>query len=140
MPATLAIESNEARSQRLRDYAFPPCIIIEKGQSLNEWAHANRCDFVTIFQVRPPRLQPYPAPCTTSENAFRRHAMPTRSAPKMRSAARPEHRGFQTLPPNRARPGYAGVRRPSHRQHPECQYTSDRAAPPIMHACVPCRR
>lgn len=59
MPATLAIEDNAGGGERLHSYAFPPCIIIEKGQSLNEWAHANRCDFVTIFQVSPPpRLRP----------------------------------------------------------------------------------
>lgn len=52
MPATLAIAANDDGGERMRGYAWPPCIIIEKGQSLNEWAHANRSDFVTIFQVR----------------------------------------------------------------------------------------
>eukprot|EP00892_Ulva_mutabilis_P012598 jgi/Ulvmu1/9710/UM055_0048.1 len=51
MPATLAIEGNADGRERLRDYVFPPCIVIEKGQSLNEWAHTYRCDFVTIFQA-----------------------------------------------------------------------------------------
>jgi hypothetical protein len=52
MPATLAIVANEDGSLRTPyGFSFPPCIIIERGQSLNEWASANVGDFITIFQA-----------------------------------------------------------------------------------------
>ena len=53
MPATLAINDNQAGQCRTPyGYVFPPYVIIERGQSLDEWARDNKNkDFITIFQV-----------------------------------------------------------------------------------------
>ena len=53
MPATLAIEENAAGDHRTPyGYVFPSFVIIECGQSLDEWARDNaNGDFITIFQV-----------------------------------------------------------------------------------------
>jgi serine/threonine protein kinase len=51
MPATLAVVDNADGSERLGRYVFPPCIVIKKGQSLNEFASSNVADFITIFQT-----------------------------------------------------------------------------------------
>ena len=54
MPATHAIVDNADGSVRASSgYVFPPCIIIERGESLEQWARreADR-DFVTTLQVR----------------------------------------------------------------------------------------
>lgn len=54
MPATLAIEDNAGGACCTPyGYAFPPFVIIECGQSLDEWARRNEADFITIFQVTP---------------------------------------------------------------------------------------
>jgi hypothetical protein len=54
MPATLAIEENIKGDWRTPyGYVFPPFVIIERGQSLDEWARDNHPDFITIFQARP---------------------------------------------------------------------------------------
>lgn len=53
MPATLAVEDNlSGEFATPYDYTFPPFVIIECCQSLNEWIRdiANK-DFITIFQV-----------------------------------------------------------------------------------------
>ena len=53
MPATLAAEDNASGTIRTPyGYSFPPFVIIECGQSLDEWAkdNANK-DFITVFQV-----------------------------------------------------------------------------------------
>ena len=53
MPATLAVEDNlSGEVATPYGYTFPPFVIIECGQSLDEWARdtANK-DFITIFQV-----------------------------------------------------------------------------------------
>ena len=53
MPATLAIEDNKSgQAATAYGYIFPPFVIIECGQSLDEWSmdNANK-DFITIFQV-----------------------------------------------------------------------------------------
>eukprot|EP00892_Ulva_mutabilis_P005913 jgi/Ulvmu1/3694/UM017_0111.1 len=53
MPATLAIEDNASgKVCTPYGYVFPPFVIIECGQSLDEWARdtANK-DFITIFQA-----------------------------------------------------------------------------------------
>ena len=53
MPATLAIADNANGAIKTPyDYTFPPFVIIECGQSLDEWARDNaNKDFITIFQV-----------------------------------------------------------------------------------------
>eukprot|EP00892_Ulva_mutabilis_P007594 jgi/Ulvmu1/5206/UM216_0001.1 len=53
MPATLAVEDNAAGNIRTPyDYVFPPFVVIECGQSLDEWARDNaNKDFITIFQA-----------------------------------------------------------------------------------------
>ena len=53
MPATLAVEDNATgEHQTPYGYVFPPFVIIECGQSLDEWSKDNaNADFVTIFQV-----------------------------------------------------------------------------------------
>ena len=53
MPATLAVEDNTSSvHQTPYGYVFPPFVIIECGQSLDEWARDNaNTDFITIFQV-----------------------------------------------------------------------------------------
>ena len=53
MPATLAIEENASGEHATPyGYTFPPFVIIECGQSLDEWARDNaNTDFITIFQV-----------------------------------------------------------------------------------------
>ena len=54
MPATLAIEDNMKGEWRTPyGFVFPPFVIIERGQSLDEWARDNNPDFITIFQVQP---------------------------------------------------------------------------------------
>jgi hypothetical protein len=61
MPATLAVESNDDGRWRMpTGYRFPPFVIIERGQSMDEWAHKNKPDFITIMQVRA-QLAPTPA-------------------------------------------------------------------------------
>jgi hypothetical protein len=53
MPATQQIISNEDQSIQMPGgaYVFPPCIVIEKGESLDVWASREQHDFVTILQV-----------------------------------------------------------------------------------------
>ena len=53
MPATLAAEDNTAGTTCTPyGYKFPPFVIIECGQSLDEWARGNtNMDFITVFQV-----------------------------------------------------------------------------------------
>ena len=53
MPAPLAVEDNASGECRTPyGYVFPPFVIIERGQSLDEWARDNaNKDFITIFQV-----------------------------------------------------------------------------------------
>ena len=56
MPATKAIVDNRnGQVKASTGYVFPPCIIIERGESLDQWAkrEAQR-DFVTTLQVRGP--------------------------------------------------------------------------------------
>ena len=53
MPATLAAEANTAGTTCTPyGYTFPPFVIIECGQSLDEWSRDNaNKDFITVFQV-----------------------------------------------------------------------------------------
>ena len=53
MPATRAVIGNYNGAVRgPNGYRFPPCIIIEKGESLKEWARREaRPDFITTMQV-----------------------------------------------------------------------------------------
>lgn len=60
MPATHAIVDNADGSVHASNgYVFPPCIIIERGESLDQWARReSERDFVTTLQVCfTPRLQ-----------------------------------------------------------------------------------
>ena len=54
MPATLAVEDNASGDCKTPyGYVFPPFVIIERGESLDEWSRDNvNTDFITIFQVR----------------------------------------------------------------------------------------
>ena len=66
MPATLAAEANTSGTiSTPYGYTFPPFVIIECGQSLDEWSRDNENkDFVTVFQV-----------CGTSQNcSYHTHA------------------------------------------------------------------
>eukprot|EP00892_Ulva_mutabilis_P002841 jgi/Ulvmu1/12558/UM090_0045.1 len=53
MPAILAVEDNTSgKAKTPYGYVFPPFVIIERGQSLDEWARDNaNKDFITIFQA-----------------------------------------------------------------------------------------
>jgi hypothetical protein len=52
MPAIKGFVGNEERDVRsARGYEWPPCIIIERGESLQEWAVREEHDFITILQV-----------------------------------------------------------------------------------------
>jgi hypothetical protein len=54
MPAVRAVEPNSDGSVRSASgWPFPPCIIIERGESLDKWAERLKPDFVTILQARP---------------------------------------------------------------------------------------
>jgi hypothetical protein len=54
MPAVQLIEANANSSIRSPSgWPFPPCIVIERGESLDKWAERIRPDFPTILQVRP---------------------------------------------------------------------------------------
>ena len=61
MPATLAAEGNTSGSiSTPYGYRFPPFVIIECGQSLDEWSRDNaNKDFITIFQVCLPLCKPF---------------------------------------------------------------------------------
>jgi hypothetical protein len=53
MPATQQMISNEDRSIKMpTGFVFPPCIVIEKGESLDVWARREKHDFITIMQAR----------------------------------------------------------------------------------------
>lgn len=55
MPATLTVEDNASgKCCTPYGYVFPPFVIIERGESLDEWhRNSSRCgsDFPTLFQV-----------------------------------------------------------------------------------------
>ena len=61
MPAVRDMNANADRSVvSASGWPFPPCIIIERGESLDKWAERLKPDFVTILQVRvlaPPELR-----------------------------------------------------------------------------------
>jgi hypothetical protein len=53
MPATKALVDNKEQTIRTQSgYVIPPCIVIERGESLQEWAAREDHDFVTILQAR----------------------------------------------------------------------------------------
>lgn len=52
MPAVTQIEANEdGRIASLSGWPMPPCIVIERGESLDKWALRIKPDFTTILQV-----------------------------------------------------------------------------------------
>ena len=64
MPATHAIVANADGALKARSgYVWPPCIIIERGESLEQWdkRYAGR-DFITTLQVRARGSPLVPAP------------------------------------------------------------------------------
>ena len=42
-------------------HAFPPCIVMERGESLAEWAHATQPDRMNAITVRTPQLSTGPS-------------------------------------------------------------------------------
>lgn len=53
MPATRGFVGNDARDVcAASGYAWPPCIIIERGESLQEWRKRENEDFITTLQVQ----------------------------------------------------------------------------------------
>lgn len=65
MPSVAVVESNAAKSVTgPGGYAFPPFIVVEKGESLDEWVLRVQPDFVTILQVLAP--QPHATPAAAS--------------------------------------------------------------------------
>ena len=56
MPAVRMIEPNSDGHVRSRSgWPYPPCIVIERGESLDKWAERLKPDFPTILQVSAPR-------------------------------------------------------------------------------------
>jgi hypothetical protein len=52
MPAIREMEANsDGAICSSSGWPFPPCIIIERGESLDKWAERLKPDFVTILQV-----------------------------------------------------------------------------------------
>jgi hypothetical protein len=55
MPAVRYLEGNADGAHRSRNgWPFPPCIVIERGESLDMWHKRIKPDFSTIMQVREP--------------------------------------------------------------------------------------
>ena len=54
MPATREIVSNEDGAVAAQGFAFPPCIVLERGESLETWALREDRDFITTLQARIP--------------------------------------------------------------------------------------
>ena len=69
MPATLAVEDNASGDCKTPyGYVFPPFVIIERGESLDEWSRDNaNKDIVTIFQVQPHASIPARGGCVQFE-------------------------------------------------------------------------
>ena len=55
MPAVqLTLSNSNAADRNSRGYPWPPCIVLEKGESLQEWKAKTKPAFSTIVDVRPP--------------------------------------------------------------------------------------
>ena len=52
MAATHEIVANEDGYLTVNGFVFPPCIVLERGESLETWALREDRDFVTTLQVR----------------------------------------------------------------------------------------
>lgn len=72
-PQVRHIEANATGAVRSTSgWPFPPCIVIERGESLDKWAERLKPDFPTILQARtrnPPNVLDYGAcmsPCTAA--------------------------------------------------------------------------
>ena len=72
MPATHAIVDNADGSIKASNgYVWPPCIIIERGESLDQWAKREPDrDFVTTLQVPSSRVPLLPSLCHHPSGAF----------------------------------------------------------------------
>lgn len=58
MPATRALVDNTKQDVRTASgYVLPPAIVIERGESLQEWAAREEHDFVTTLQVCLPQCR-----------------------------------------------------------------------------------
>ena len=84
MPATRAFVGNDASDERSAGgYAWPPCIIIERGESLQEWHRREGEDFITTVQVPalpiaptlPLKLEPVHVLCFRNASSFRPRAL-----------------------------------------------------------------
>jgi hypothetical protein len=54
MPAVCAVVPNaDGEVRSASGWPLPPCIIIERGESLDMWARRIDPDFVTTLQARP---------------------------------------------------------------------------------------
>ena len=54
MPAIrMELRNVDAAERSSRGYAWPPCIVLEKGESLQEWKARTQPAFSTILDVRP---------------------------------------------------------------------------------------
>jgi hypothetical protein len=51
MPATREIIENKDGRNAIQGYTFPPCIVQERGESLEAWAQHEEADFITTLQV-----------------------------------------------------------------------------------------
>lgn len=58
MPATLSMHDNSSSSVKTASgYVLPPFVVMQRGQTLDEWARENRSpDFVAVFNVRSPEM------------------------------------------------------------------------------------
>ena len=74
MPATLAAEDNASGTiSTPYGYIFPPFVIIECGQSLDEWSRDNaNKDFITVFQVCGLSRNPESDMCVDAISLWRR--------------------------------------------------------------------
>jgi hypothetical protein len=78
MPSIAVVESNAGkRVTGPGGYVFPPFIVVEKGESLDEWVLRVQPDFVTILQVLAPQppATPVAARCSVhTTTAAQTHA------------------------------------------------------------------
>jgi hypothetical protein len=85
MPATSEIVANRDGGLAYGGYTFPPCIVLECGESLEAWAQREvERDFVTTLQVRPrsgarARARVMLRACTAGERGGTATTVPTQS-------------------------------------------------------------
>lgn len=53
MPAVIEVVPNADNRYATADgFVFPPCLVVERGESLDEWARRIEPGFLTILSVR----------------------------------------------------------------------------------------